>query len=162
MSFGAAQFVYLGAGEHGDGRVGEHLVADRPVEQGPADRDEELGLGEPPLPAVGGHVDHVGLDADAVGARGAQAFHGARQQGLDDPGAARPEQMGVAGLGYALAGFGAVGEFVAVDDGDPVEVPAQGPRREHSGESAADDGTVAGLRRHWGFPSVGTGPGLEM
>ncbi len=134
----------LGPGPERDAGVGEGEVADGPVEERAAGGEEELGLGESLLPAVGGQRDHVPVDADALGARGLEPFGGAGQQGLDEPRAAGPQEVGVAGLGQPFAVLGAVGELVALDDGDPVEMPPQHACCQHPGQSPSEYQPVCG------------------
>ncbi len=127
----------------------EHPAAHAPLEQLPAGRQQDVAVegGEPGHPAGRGEPQEVGRDPQGHGPRGHEVGRDARDQALERREAARLEDVDMAALRNPGAGDGPLGQVVALDHGDPLDVAAERLGGGQPAEAGAHDDGVGGQRR---------------
>ena len=121
-------------------------AADAPIDQVAAGGEHQEVAGAPDVPAVGAQRRDISGPVHQLRAGLHQLVGQAREQPLHDPAAALQQAVSVPTLRQPLASGRCLGEVIALQQRDIVEMAGQHPGRQHPGQAAADDHGVTATR----------------
>jgi hypothetical protein len=139
-----------------DAHVGERgdPAADAPVDQVAGGGEQQEVPGKPDVPAGGAHPGDIPGKVQRLRAGPHQLAGQAREEPLHDSVAAFQQDVRVPALRRPLPGGRGLGEAVALQQRDAVEVVGQDPGRKQPGQAAADDHGVMATRNGQATRSV--------